>query len=166
MVWKGWKRIRGHFLKWNCIYFGLWWWRVHSLSIGKETVFKNGIGVPGWLSQLSTRLQLRSWSHGSWVWAPHRALGCQHRAHVGPSDPPSLHLHHTCALSLSLKNKWALKKKKKPTVFTDSAHGSKGAPDQAPWRDTNNFICVACTTSRDRWRPAESPPRATQLYFT
>ena len=31
-------------------------------------------GVPGWLSQLSIRFQLRSWSHGSWVQAPHRAL--------------------------------------------------------------------------------------------
>ena len=32
-------------------------------------------GVPGWLSQLSVRLQLRSRSHGPWVRAPHQALG-------------------------------------------------------------------------------------------
>ena len=31
-------------------------------------------GVPGWLSQLSVWLQLRSWSHSLWVPASHRAL--------------------------------------------------------------------------------------------
>ena len=31
-------------------------------------------GVPGWLSQLSVWLLLRSCSHGLWVWAPHQAL--------------------------------------------------------------------------------------------
>ena len=30
--------------------------------------------MPGWLSQLSIRLQVRSWSHSLWVWAPHQAL--------------------------------------------------------------------------------------------
>ena len=34
-------------------------------------------GVPGWLSQLSIWLWLRSWSHSSWIQAPHRAL-CWH----------------------------------------------------------------------------------------
>ena len=34
-------------------------------------------GVPGWLSWLSVQLQLRSWSHDSWVQAPHQAL-CWH----------------------------------------------------------------------------------------
>ena len=29
-------------------------------------------GAPGWLSQLSIWLWLRSWSHCSWVWVPHR----------------------------------------------------------------------------------------------
>ena len=37
-------------------------------------------GAPGWLGQLSTRLQIRSWSHGLWVWAPHQALCRQLRA--------------------------------------------------------------------------------------
>ena len=37
-------------------------------------------GVPGWLSQLSIQLQLRSWSHGSWVQAPRQALCWQLRA--------------------------------------------------------------------------------------
>ena len=37
-------------------------------------------GAPGWLSWLSVRLQLRSWSRGSWVWAPHQALCWQLRA--------------------------------------------------------------------------------------
>ena len=38
------------------------------------------IGVPGWLSRLSVRLQLRSWYHSSWVRALHRALCSQLRA--------------------------------------------------------------------------------------
>ena len=37
-------------------------------------------GEPGWLSQLSFRLQLGSWSHGSWVWALHQAMCWQLRA--------------------------------------------------------------------------------------
>ena len=32
-------------------------------------------GASGWLSWLSIWHQLRLWSHGSWVWAPHWALG-------------------------------------------------------------------------------------------
>ena len=32
-------------------------------------------GAPEWLSGLSLRLRLRSWSQGSCVWAPHGALG-------------------------------------------------------------------------------------------
>ena len=36
-------------------------------------------GVPGWLSQLSIRFQLRSWSQGSWVWALCQALCWQLR---------------------------------------------------------------------------------------
>ena len=38
----------------------------------RAEVFKDhGPGAPVWLSWLS--VQLRSWSHGSWVWAPRRA---------------------------------------------------------------------------------------------
>ena len=36
--------------------------------------------VPRWLSWLSNQLQLRSWSHSSWVWAPCQALCWQLRA--------------------------------------------------------------------------------------
>ena len=55
--------------------------------------------APGWLSQLSIRLQLRSWSHGSWVRAPHQAHCCPCRAHFRPSVLLSL------CLSLSLSQK-------------------------------------------------------------
>ena len=41
---------------------------------------KNSRGAPGWLRRLSVRLQPRSWSHGPWVRAPHRALCWQLRA--------------------------------------------------------------------------------------
>ena len=37
-------------------------------------------GAPGWLSRLSGRPRLRSWSHGSWVLALHQALRWQLRA--------------------------------------------------------------------------------------
>ena len=49
--------------------------------------------VPGGLSWLSLWLQLRSWSPGLWIWAPHLALCCQpfqHRARLWPSVPFSL----------------------------------------------------------------------------
>ena len=36
-------------------------------------------GARGWLSRLSVRLWLRSWSHSSWVWAPCLALCWQLR---------------------------------------------------------------------------------------
>ena len=35
--------------------------------------------APGWLSQLSIQIQLRSWSHSSWVQGLHRALCWQLR---------------------------------------------------------------------------------------
>ena len=38
------------------------------------------LGAPGWLSGLNVSLRLRSWSHSSWVQAPHRALCWQRRA--------------------------------------------------------------------------------------
>ena len=40
-----------------------------------ETYYKKDFwGAPGWLSQLSARLRVRSWSHCSWVQAPCWAL--------------------------------------------------------------------------------------------
>ena len=70
-------------------------------------LFKNLIcGAPGWLSWLSGRLQLGSWSRGPWVRAPCRALCWQLRAWslfqilcLPLSDPPPFML----CLSLSQK---------------------------------------------------------------
>ena len=56
------------------------------------------MGVPGWLSWLSTPLRLRSWPPGTWVWAPYRAFCCQHRACFRSSLP--LSLCHSPVLSL------------------------------------------------------------------
>ena len=61
------------------------------------------LGAPGWLSRLSVRLRLRSWSHGSWVRAPRRALCWQLgawsllRILCPPLSPP-----HPCLCSVSL----------------------------------------------------------------
>ena len=66
---------------------------------------QNILGAPGWLSWLSARLQLRSWSRCLWVWAPHRALCWQHRAWSLLwilCLPLSLLLPHPCSVSLSL----------------------------------------------------------------
>ena len=57
------------------------------------------LAAPGWLSQLSIRLWLRSWSHSSWVQALHQARFCQHRASFRSSVPLSLCPCPTCALS-------------------------------------------------------------------
>ena len=72
------------------------------------------LGAPGWLSRLSIWLLLRSWSHGLWVWDPHRALCWQLRAWSLfqtlrlplslslPAPLPHLCVHeHTLSLSLS-----------------------------------------------------------------
>ena len=47
--------------------FFLFWWHIVCL-------LKVIYGAPGWLSWISVRLELRSWSHGSWVQAPRQAL--------------------------------------------------------------------------------------------
>ena len=49
--------------------------RTVSLSLKNEQTFFKNLkgGAPGWLSRLSIRLQLRLWSCGSWVQAPHQA---------------------------------------------------------------------------------------------
>ena len=65
-------------------------------------------GAPGWLSQLSSRLQLRSWSHSLRVRAPRRALCWQLRAWsllwiLWLSL--SLSLTHSHSVSVSPKNK-------------------------------------------------------------
>ena len=64
-------------------------------------VFKNVsfMGAPGWLSQLSFRLWLRSQSHGLWVQAPHGAHCCQSGACFGSSVPLSLSPSPACTLS-------------------------------------------------------------------
>ena len=81
--------------------------------------------APGWLSRLSVRLQLSSWSCGLWVRAPCRALRWQLRAWslLGilclPLSAPTL-----LSLSLSLSkviNKQKLKnKEKKKNSILDS----------------------------------------------
>ena len=66
------------------------------------------VGAPGWLSRLSVRLRLRSWSRGLWVQAPHRALCWQLRAWILLQIlclPLSLTLLHSSSVSLCLKNK-------------------------------------------------------------
>ena len=78
--------------------------------ICKLRVRKSEPGAPGWLSWLSVRLWLRSWSHGSWVWALRWVVCWQLRAWSLPwilCLPLSLPLPCllTLVLSRSLKNK-------------------------------------------------------------
>ena len=83
----------------------------------REVLEVFSVGVPGWLSLLSVWLQLRSWSHGSWVWAPSQALCWQLRAWILLQIlSPSLCTSPACTLSLS-KNKQTLKKLKKKSVL-------------------------------------------------
>ena len=83
--------------------------------------------VPGWLSRLSVWLRLKSWSHGLWVQAPHRALYWQFRAWnllLILCLPLSLFPSPDCApclsLSLSLKNKLTLKKRTNMVLSIDA----------------------------------------------
>ena len=64
--------------------------------------------APGWLSQLSIWLQLRSWSRTPWVQTPYQALCWQLRA--SDSVSPSLSAPHP--LTLCLSQKWINVKKK------------------------------------------------------
>ena len=74
----------------------------HVLSLSLKLNLKKllSYGAPEWLSQLSIRLRLRSWSHGSWVQAPSGVLSWQCRACLGFSL--SLPFPLMLALSLSL----------------------------------------------------------------
>ena len=77
----------------------------HMLTLAGSKITR--LGAPGWLSQLGVRLQLRSWSHGPWVWAPRRALCWQLRAWSLFQIlclPLSLTFPHSCSVSLCLKN--------------------------------------------------------------
>ena len=69
------------------------------------------MGAPGWLSQLSVRLQLRSWSCSSWV----RVLTSGSVLAAGSREPGacfgfclSLYPSHPLTLCLSFKNKYTL----------------------------------------------------------
>ena len=76
--------------------------KYHCMVIHKEWL----TGVPGWLSRLSVRPQLSSWSHGLWVHTPRQALCWQLRACSQLqilSLTLSLPLPHLCSVSLSLK---------------------------------------------------------------
>ena len=72
------------------------------------------------VSQLSVRLQLRSWSHNPWVRAPRRAL-CGQLGAWGLLPilclPLSLPLPYSCSVSLCLKNKF---KKNIKKIFTQN----------------------------------------------
>ena len=59
-----------------------------------------------WVTRLSVRLQLGSWSHGLWVRAPRRALCLTAQSPEPASDSvsPSLSAPRLLALCLSLKN--------------------------------------------------------------
>ena len=72
-------------------------------------------GAPGWLSRLSVRLWLRSWSRGQWVRA--RIRLCADCSEPGACFrfcvSLSLTLPRSFSVSLCLKNKQTLKKKQK-----------------------------------------------------
>ena len=76
-----------------------------TVTINKYNPQKTSLGGQsvGW----NLGLRLKSWSHGLWVRAPHRALYCQHRTSLGSSVPLSLPLP---TLS-SLFKKWMNVKK-------------------------------------------------------
>ena len=79
--------------------------------------YTTALGAPGWLSQLSVRLQLRSWSHSPWAQAPCRALCWHLRAwsllHI-LCLPLSLPLPCSCSVS-KINNKNMFKKLKRNT---------------------------------------------------
>ena len=57
-----------------------WPWLQHALQNPNGFKKERGAGALGWLSWLSVRLWLTSWSRGLWVRAPRRALCWQLRA--------------------------------------------------------------------------------------
>ena len=80
----------------------------HKSSFWLFSVKNQQWGAPGWLSWLSVRLRLRSWSHSLWVRAPRQALCWQVRARSLLwilCLPLSLPLPCSCSASLCLKNK-------------------------------------------------------------
>ena len=82
-------------------------------------------GVPGWLSQLSVQLWLRSWSHSSWVQAPRQALCWQLRAWILLQIlcfPLSLPLPCSCSVYPSLKNKHKKQNKTKNRIHCVSVY--------------------------------------------
>ena len=90
-------------------YFCIVWFHFHfivwfhfHLALFLKSLF---VGAPGWLSRLSVRLQLRSWSPASWDEALHWVLCWQPRAWSLLQIlclPVSLPLLHSFSLSLSL----------------------------------------------------------------
>ena len=75
----------------------------HICTAAQITLYKWFIAGGTWIAQWSVPPWLRSWASSWLVWAPHRALCCQHRAHfrssVSLSAPPLV------ILSLSPWNK-------------------------------------------------------------
>ena len=56
-----------------------------TIWLKEMAITKEAAGASGWLSQLSTRFRLTSWSHALWVQARHRAHCCQCGACFGSS---------------------------------------------------------------------------------
>ena len=66
----------------NTVLVGRNWWLKRWVQSNNEANIrqfhvKMVPGEPRWFTWLNVRLWLRSWSHGSRVWAPCRALCCQ-----------------------------------------------------------------------------------------
>ena len=86
--------------------------------------FKKRRGAPGWLSQLSVWLWLRSWSHSSWVQVPRWALCWWLRACSLLQIlclPLSLLLSRSCSVFLCLSKKIFFK-----SSFTEPITAAKG----------------------------------------
>ena len=109
--------------------WSIWSYMLQYLSLKKYSF----MGVPGRLSRLSVRLQLRSWSHGLWIRAPRQALCRQLRAWsllLILGLPLSLLLPHPHFVSLCLskiskcKKKFFLNNKNKESLSqADGLHG-------------------------------------------
>ena len=101
-------------------------------------------GAPGWLGRLGVALQLRSWSHGSWLWVPRQALCWQLRAWILlqmlclPLSAPPLFV-----LCLSLSNKTKQNKTKQNIKKKDEGAGqmvsNRHSSSNNSWNDTTRI---------------------------
>ena len=96
------KKLNSHFLSKK---YNFWTFKITYNTIINVKIVPLS-GLPGRLRQLSVWLRLRSWSRGSWVRAPHRALCWQPGACFGFCISRSLCPSPTRTLSLSLSVSW------------------------------------------------------------